>query len=274
MTSNIVFANNLLAKKALTITTDITFTSTGDLIANQNTNLFYLKSKNRHFNFIPTFSNSTPKEIIYYVGSTGITINYFIITNARALIDKATSVIFEVLGSNDGSTYTSIISLTINSSTAFTGHRNNDYLLSFSNVTYKYFKIKLTASGFASTGIIPLTSFYAGSFFDIGEDPQEFNFDFDEKNYNFKTDSGNSFFKHDITRNHIYDFVYQAITENNLNDFINNIYIDSQRYGTYIKNSNLNMVNNNTLIHGEILDLTYKKIVTDYYQVKFKFKEL
>lgn len=264
--SNILFCNNEVGFKALSITAN-----KSDLGSRQSYQpIFNLISKNRSACIQYTVTNASPLQLVWYVGSTGISINYLILSNAKKIAQVSTG--FVLAGSTNGSTYTTITSFTLTPSSTYIGVLDNDYAVPFSSTSaYNYFRITFTP---ASTVVMPISSIYMGTFFDTIEDPEEIEPELARNNSTWKTDNGNSYFYESLDKECTYRLFYKGITETVLNNFITNIYQRSKKHGVYLASADASLLNDNSLIHGDIISFKYSKLWNDYYTIDMLVKEL
>ena len=208
-------------------------------------------------------AGNTGMSIVFDLG-TGLsrTIDHLVIGGVKSLLSAGVTGVY-VQGSNDSSTWTSLIGTTANFQTrtksgpyaddiAFTPSFNDQ--IAGASAAYRYFKF--IVSGATANAILALRKLYFGAAFDMGKEPSTYNMEVqtEQDSDTWKYPRGHIIMSKAFYPKHRFTVEYDGVTDAKVNEFVSKILGDPYRNTVYLYTESFqDPLYDNRLIHCRVV---------------------
>lgn len=267
--TNLYYAYPDILQRATAISADKTFS--------QNNPLYNIISGERYQIGKLATSLAGTVRISIDLGNTTRTANYFII--ARADLIKASNMGILTVRGNSANTITGATTLYANITFATAplyGPRSDDFITTFATSSaFRYFFIDYRT--ILGSGYVEHSKSYLGTAFDFGIDPDDIKISKIEPKISkeYATSGAQHFAKNEQTKYRI-EIFYQGITDAKVRSFFTDVVNQSyRRKGIFLyTTSDHTVLDNQRIIHCELLDANSEGIRADWNNVSLVFEEL
>lgn len=224
--------------------------------------------------FYKLAATSTSHNIVFDFGDQGYSADYMLAAQV-SYIANPTSI--ALAWSDDNSSYTTVNTMSISSSSNYRGRHSQDQWESFTEVTNKrYWRVSYATSSASS---MIHSKLYFGQRFDFGVEPSNFVVQSIESSTNFLSENSTMHMRKNASMRNNYTIEFQGVTDAVLQSFKQKAAnkINAKAYGLcafLLTQTDHQLLADREIAHVNITDFTTQKAYNDYNVVSLTCEEL